>query len=146
MICDGGAAIGRTSSSGCQIMQGARGRSSSEGGSSGRPCVVVLPFLSPLAGERNGRDGSFLYSSRDRRIFLSSGRIKWMRHARLVIYHPTNSRMKSSQRASEWPAAAQRNSWIYYRSVLNGERYTRSPVNNSAARRHGGVQSTWKPP
>src|ERR1700720_2734954 len=41
--------------------------------------------------------------------------------------------MKSSQRASEWPAAAQRNSWIYYRSVLNGERYTRSPVNNSAA-------------
>ena len=42
--------------------------------------------------------------------------------------------MKSSQRASEWPAAAQRNSWIYYRSVLNGERYTRSPVNNSAAR------------
>src|ERR1700738_3442627 len=42
--------------------------------------------------------------------------------------------MKSSQRASEWPAAAQRNSWIYYRSVLNGERYTRSPVNNSTAR------------
>jgi hypothetical protein len=87
MICDGGAAIGRTSSNGRQIMQGARGRASSEGGSSGRPCVVVLPFLSPLAGERNGRDGSFLYSSRDRRIFLSSGRIKWMRHARLVIYH-----------------------------------------------------------
>ena len=42
--------------------------------------------------------------------------------------------MKSSQRASEWPAAAQRNSWIYYRSVLNGERYTPSAVNNSAAR------------
>ena len=87
MICDGGAAIGRTSSSGRQIMQGARGRSSSEGRSSGRPCAVVLPFLSPASGERNGRDGSFLYSSLDRRIFRSSGRIKWMRHARLVIYH-----------------------------------------------------------
>src|SRR5712671_6657473 len=49
-----------------------------------------------------------------------------------------NSWMKSSQRASEWPAAARnlrpRNSWIYYGSVLNGERYTRSPVNNSAVR------------
>jgi hypothetical protein len=49
-----------------------------------------------------------------------------------------NSWMKSSERASEWPAAARnlrpRNSWIYYRSVLNGERYTRSPVNNPAAR------------
>src|ERR1700736_2039662 len=49
-----------------------------------------------------------------------------------------NSWMKSSQRASEWPTAArnlrQRNSWIYYRSVLNGQRYTRSPVNNSAGR------------
>src|ERR1700674_4198578 len=46
--------------------------------------------------------------------------------------------MKSSQRASEWPATARklrpRNSWNHYRAVLNGERYTRSPVNNSAAR------------
>jgi hypothetical protein len=73
--------------SGRQIMQGARGRSSSEGRSSGRPSAVVLPFLSPASGERNGRDGSFLYSSRDRRIFRSSGRNKWMRHARLVICH-----------------------------------------------------------
>jgi hypothetical protein len=52
--------------------------------------------------------------------------------------------MKSSQRTREWPAAAQnlrpRNSWIYYRSVLNSERYTRSPVNNSA------VRPSWRSP
>jgi hypothetical protein len=46
--------------------------------------------------------------------------------------------MKSSQPASEWPAAARnlrsRNSWIHYCSVLNSQRYTRSPVNNSAGR------------
>ena len=46
-------------------MQGARGRSSSEGRSSGRPCAVVLPFLSPASGERNGRDGSFIQAATD---------------------------------------------------------------------------------
>src|ERR1700730_2753950 len=57
--------------------------------------------------------------------------------------------MKSSKRASEWPATARklrpRNSWNYYRSVLNGERYTRSPVNNSAVRPSLRSQSTPTP-
>jgi hypothetical protein len=59
MICDGGAAIGRTSSSGRQIMQGARGRSSIEGRSSGRPSAVVLPFLSPASGKETGETARF---------------------------------------------------------------------------------------